>query len=94
MKWKDITVGTVVYHKIFTHWGKGIVQQIVPFSCLFEKGTKRAWVVFEHEEGRALMAAPMLRKTPNKKRIKEMIEYYKINGFEAKDGGDRLILPE
>ena len=34
MNWKDIKPGVVVYHSICTHWGKGIVQKIIPTSPL------------------------------------------------------------
>ncbi|MHC4868014.1 MAG: hypothetical protein ACYTEX_28415 [Planctomycetota bacterium] len=97
MKWTDIIPDTVVYHSLYTHWGKGVVQRIVhvdPLTALFEKGTtRRALVQFEAQKEPVQVLAAMLRKTPNRRKIREMVAMYARRGVAAQDDGDRLILP-
>ena len=96
MNWKDIKPGKTVYHGLLTHFGKGEVLEIVPCTLLevfFERGSKRVLVQFEGCDEPVRMQPATLRKTPNKKKIREMLEFYEKRGTPAKDGGDRLILP-
>lgn len=96
MRWNDIYPGAIVYHKIYTHWGKGVVEKVVSttgLEAMFERGSRRAIVRFEHEEGAARCNASVLRTTPNKKKIREMVKLYQERGVDAQDGGDRLIIP-
>lgn len=96
MKWRDLIPGTIVYHRIFTHWGKGVVQTVQGVDCLeslFERGKWRAIVKFEAHDNTSRMTARELCAKPNRKKIKDMIALYARRGVEAKDGGDKLILP-
>jgi hypothetical protein len=96
MNWKDIRRGATVYHCIFTHWGKGVVQDVVSVNlgeAMFEKGDRRAIVQFEEHDTAMRMQATALRKTPNRKKIRDMVTWYRERGVQAEDGGDRLILP-
>lgn len=97
MNWKDLKIGSTVYHTIMTHWGKGIVERIDGanyLEAMFEKGNRRIVIRFEGREGLARLQNRDLRKTPNKKRIREMVEFYKGRGVKAINAGDRLIIPE
>lgn len=89
MKWSDIYPGVTVYHNMFTHWGPGVVK-----SVNTSYGRKFALVDFEFDEGMATSRATEIRMTPNRKKIKAMVKIYAAMGIDAKDGGDRLILPE
>jgi hypothetical protein len=96
VRWNDIYPGAIVYHKIYTHWGKGVVEKVVAtagLEAMFEGGSRRAIVRFEYEDGVARCNASALRPTPNKKKIREMVEMYQKRGVDAQDGGDRLIIP-
>lgn len=101
MRWKDIKKGDVVYHTIFTHWGRGVVKEIrhtTGLENMFEKGRGlgpvRIMVDFEGIDGLARMTSRELRKTPNRKKIKDMVALYKKRGVDAVDGGHILILPK
>ncbi len=97
MQWKDLRPGTVVYHNLLTHFGKGIVEcvQGVEFlEGLFERGKRRAIVTFEGRSEKVRCRCGELRKTPNRKKIREMVQFYKARGRNVVHGGDRLILPE
>ena len=96
MKWKDIYKGAVVYHCVYTHWGKGIVQDVVVanlFEYLFEKGNRRVLVKFVAHDTVTRIQSNSLRKTPNRKKIRKMVALYRKRDVAAEDGGDRLILP-
>lgn len=96
MNWRDVHIGMVVYHVTFTHWGPGIVMAIASCNCLegmFERGSRR--VIVRWESGSRHRAhLRELRKTPNRKKIRSMVELYQRRGINAKDGGDRLVLPK
>ncbi len=95
MNWNDIRPGVEVYHSLFTHWGKGIVQKVVSVNCLeglFEGGSRRIIVQFDGHDSPSRMQLRELQKRPNRRKIKEMVYFYRRRGLEAKDGGDRLIL--
>lgn len=99
MNRRDIRPGVTVYHRTYTHWGKGTVVRITVANVLeniFEcrSGSLRVVAEFEGLTKPARLPLRELRKTPNRKKIKEMVEFYKNHGIEAVDGGDRLILPE
>ncbi len=97
MRWNDLRPGTKVYHTLFTHWGKGVVERIDGVGYLegmFEGGDKRAVVRFEGCDGTVRIRANELRKTPNRKKIRSMVELYRKRGVDAVDGGDRLVMPE
>jgi len=97
MNWRDIRPGVEVYHSLFTHWGKGIVEEVVGVGCLeaiFERGSKRIRVKFEGHDNVAVVRLYELRKRPNRKKIKAMVAFHQQRGTKAEDGGDRLILPE
>ena len=96
MNWRDIRPGVTVYHTIYTHWGPGVVEKVVPVNLgesMFERGTRRILVWFENREDVARMQLKELRKTPNRKKILAMVDMYQRRGVQAEDGGDRLILP-
>lgn len=97
MKWSDIRPGVLVYHSLYTHWGKGVVFRIAhvdALTAMFERGTtQRVLVKFEEHDEATLVTLQMLRKTPNRKKIREMVAMYQKRGVGAKDGGDRLVLP-
>ena len=96
MNLRDIKVGDVVYHSLYTHWGKGIVEKITMVNTmekLFEFGTHRVIVRFAEHQTSSRVSLNEIRKTPNKKKIREMVEFYQKRGVDAQDGGDRLILP-
>lgn len=100
MNRRDIKQGMTVYHRLFTHFGKGTVVDLVPRTALesmFERYTShfRVLVEFEHAEPKPLRCLPnALRKTPNRKKITDMVAMYKLRGVEAIDAGDKLIIPE
>lgn len=97
MNRRDIRKGMTVYHSLYTHWGRGIVQGIDAPNygeILFERGGIRVLVAFEGSRSAvSRMRLRELRKTPNRKKLKAMIELYRTRGVDARDGGDRLILP-
>ena len=96
MNWNDIQPGITVYHSLMTHWGKGIVIKVdaVGFlEAMFERGRKRVVVQFEGHDNSSRMRLNKLRKTPNRRKIKEMVDFYQRRGTNAVDGGDRLLLP-
>ena len=96
MNWRDVKPGVEVYHGVYTHWGKGIVQRVVCvdyLEALFERGSKRVLVQFEAHDTPTRMRLQELRKSPNRAKIKRMVAIYQKRGVDAKDGGDRLILP-
>lgn len=96
MKRRDVKVGARVYHTVFTHWGSGVVQGIVranAMEALFERGAYRAVVHFAAHTESVRTILPHLRKTPNRKKIRDMVAMYRKRGVDAQDGGDRLILP-
>ena len=97
MKIKDIKPGTIVYHSIFTHWGKGRVIRTTGRNLLerlFGRGKILVEVKFDTKNNVVRMRPNELRKTPNKKKIRDMVSLYATRGVVAKDGGDRLILPD
>ena len=99
MRWADLKPGAIVYHTIMTHWGKGIVEKIQDsnfLEAIFEKGkgNRRLIIRFEGRDNLARMSNRELRKTPNKKKIREMVIFYNGRGVNAVDAGDRLIIPE
>lgn len=95
MHWRDIKPGKVVYHSVYTTKGRGVVVGVTESSLLEAvvtgKVRKYALVNFEHG-GECTCSLSMLRKFPNRKKIKEMIAYYTSRGTPAEDGGDRLII--
>ena len=96
MNWRDITSGGVVYHSLFTHWGPGTVEKVVSVDLLesmFERGNRRVLVKFDCHETAVRLRNTEIRKTPNKRKIREMVAVYQSRGVDARDGGDRLILP-
>lgn len=97
MNWKDVQLGSVVYHRIYAHWGKGVVDDVVPanaFETLFERGSRRRAIVsFEGNEKPVRLKATEIRRTPNRKKILEMVKLYESRGEQAIDGGDILIIP-
>ncbi len=96
MNWRDVQPGATVYHSLMTHWGKGIVRKVVPIGSLesmFERGTKRVIVDFDGLDSPARLQLRELRKTPNRKKIRDMVAIYQKRGVNAQDGGDRLIIP-
>ncbi len=96
MKWKDLRPGVIVYHNMFTTRGKGTVIRVLgvdALTSLFERGRWRAEVQFEGCDGLAKMRASELRKTPNRKKINDMMALYKRRGIVAIDCGDKLVLP-
>jgi len=96
MNWNDIRPGTIVYHRILTHWGKGKVIKISFVDCyeaMFERGSRRIVIDFEGLETPARLKLSAIRKTPNKKKIREMVAFYQGRGVDARDGGDRLLIP-
>lgn len=99
MQWKDIKPGAVVFHTIFTHWGRGVVVHVRGVDVLenlFERGRWRAVVEFEGLDKRAALRASELRKTPNKKKMRAMIAFYQARGVNARisDSGERLLIPK
>ncbi len=97
MKWSDMKPGAEVYHSIFTHHGKGVVEKVVNADCLtrmFERGGPRRVIINWADGSRTTTQLYAIRKTPNRKKIRDMVACYARRGKVAKDGGDRLILPE
>lgn len=93
MKKKDARLGATVYHSIFTTWGKGVIRGI--HESIFDAKIKFYIIDFEfRDEPVRLEGLSGLRKTPNRTKIKAMVEMYRSRGTEAIDGGDRLILPD
>jgi hypothetical protein len=96
----DIKPNAIVYHKLLVSLGPGRVLKVVRSSLtemVFEKrsGRYRVIVAFEYGPKEPVRVVPSdLRKTPNTKRIKEMVLFYRERGRAAVDGGDRLILPD
>lgn len=96
MNWRDVQPGVAVYHSLMTHWGQGIVQKVVMANMMermFERGTRRVIVEFDGLETPTRMQLSSLRKTPNRKKIRHMVRFYQSRGVDAKDGGDRLVIP-
>jgi len=96
MNRRDIKRGMTVYHNIFTHWGPGCVIGIVAAGSLerlFERGSLRVLVRFESHDKPVRLQIREIRKTPNRKKIKQMVDLYQRRGTNAIDGRDRLILP-
>ena len=96
MNWRDVKRGMTVYHTIFTHLGPGTVVDIVPCCSLermFERGNRRLLVQWAGGDKPNRTHLCEVRKTPNKKKIRDMVEIYQRRGVDAKDGGDILILP-
>lgn len=97
MIWSEIRPGVIVYHGLFTHLGKGVVvcvQAANMFESMFEKGNRRVVVDWEDKDASSRHKLLELRKSPNKKKIRDMVRIYKLRGQEAKDGGHILILPK
>lgn len=97
MNRRDITIGMTVYHNIFTHWGPGIVQRMSQpnlLESLFESKGYRVLVLWSHHPDPLRVQLKEIRKTPNRKKIRSMVALYQMRGVDAKDGGDRLILPK
>lgn len=99
MNWKDLRKGVVVYHRVFTHWGRGVVLRVDSVSSLerlFEKGDRRVIVVFvgRQEKPPVRCKAIELRKNPNRPKMRRMVELYRMKGVDASIDGDRLIIPE
>ena len=97
MYWKDVKPGVTVYHRMFTHWGKGVIVRkvIVPHTPL-ERGGLRVLVDFEHRKannGRTVVRLGALLRRPNKKKINQMVQFYVSRGLVAENAGDRLIPP-
>ena len=96
MNWRDVRNGMTVYNCVYTHWGKGTVLDVVSCDSLermFERGNRRVLVQYEGVERPVRQQLCEIRKTPNKKKIREMVELYPKRGVDAVDGGDRLIMP-
>ena len=95
MRWSDIRPGVVVYPTLMTHWGRGVVERIVhadPLELMFERGgPRRVKVSFEDGKMRTLRATE-LRKTPNKKKMKEMESLYRSRGTPVEVTDTRLII--
>ncbi len=91
MKWADIHPGAIVYHGLLTHYGKGTVIRIA--ESIFDKKLRAVIVKFEGRGATSRLRAGQLRKTPNKKKIRQMVKFYHDRGKVAADGGDILILP-
>jgi hypothetical protein len=75
MKWQDCKPGDVVYHRLYTHWGPGEVIAVVPangLELMFEKrgGRYRVVVKFPEHETLTRCWPVVLRRTPNRKRIR------------------------
>lgn len=99
MNWKDLRKGVVVYHGVFTHWGRGVVLRVDGvdrLEGLFESGFKRVVVEFAGRRGKppARLTARELRKNPNRTKMRRMVEIYRMKGVDASIDGDRLIIPE
>ena len=97
MKWREISVGGEVYHGVYTHWGRGVVRRVCGVNmmeAMFERGRRRVEVEFEGVEGVVRLEAAALRKTPNRRKIREMVAMYRKRGLDAVDGGHVLLLPE
>ena len=97
MNLKDCRPGTHVYHGLFTHYGKGIVVRIDTLTLeerLFEGGRFRVVVSFEGYPQPMRLRSSALRKTPNRKKIRDMVDFHRSRGDLARDGGDRLIVGE
>ncbi len=97
MNLRDICLGMTVYHTLFTHYGAGVVKRIVHCTSLTSGGAyvtvKRVSVQWSEKDKATSEHPRSLRKTPNRKKIQSMVELYRSRGANAKDGGDRLILP-
>ena len=85
MRWCDIRPGVVVYPTLMTHWGRGVVERIV------HSDPRRVKVSFEDGKTRTLRATE-LRKTPNKKKMKEMESLYRSRGTPVEVTDTRLII--
>ena len=97
MNWHDIKPGTEVYHSLIVSRGKGIVEAVVGLDLLeavFEhRGGNKRIIVNWTDGARTRSSLRSLRKSPNRKRIRELVAYYETRGTVAEDGGDRLIFP-
>lgn len=99
MNQRDIKVGGTVYHCIFTHLGKGEVLSVGRkngLEAIFDRGGGpwRIMVRFEHSDGKVhRVTSRCIRKTPNRKKMREMVAVYADRGQTAIAATDRLILP-
>lgn len=96
MHWADIKPGAVVYHRVYTSYGRGVVVGVTASDWLEHAvlGKRRKYVVvrFEHSGSETNdCRLSVLCKSPNRKKIKEMVDFYTSRGTPAEDGGDRLI---
>lgn len=87
MRLKDLKPGATVYHTLYVSWGKGTVEYVYPCGR-----SHRARVQFEGRAEIATVSPRELRRTPNRRRIKMMIEVYAARGVEAIDDGGRLVV--
>jgi len=85
MRHKDLYLGAEVYHCIFSHWGKGIVDKI--FRPLGYR--PKMYGVDWEQEGTTLCRAADLRKTFNKKR-QQLLNGIKSHSEFKKKMEDRL----
>lgn len=82
MKHKDIHTGMAVYHSLFVHWGKGVVKGVA--STYYARG-KRYAVCWENQEvGTTICRVNELRKTPNKKKQKQLQDLRMHREFKQK----------
>ena len=96
MNRRDVTIGMTVYHGLFTHLGPGIVKDVCGtfgLEAMFEGRGIRVVVQFNDGKTPHRLRLSQIRKTPNRKKIKEMVAVYQSRGVDAKDGGDQLIIP-
>lgn len=66
MKLRELYVGAVVYHTLFPHWGRGVVEQMRRTDNLGLVTARRALVRWDGgvNNNPAWMRASELRKTP------------------------------
>ena len=97
MRWQDIIVGEEVYHRTFTHFGKGVVVAVTDkngLEVLFEKrgGPKRIVVKFEAHNDTTRVIPAALTPKPNMRRIREMIQFYANRNVTAYEQNGRLMI--
>lgn len=97
MNWKDIHPGILVYHTIFVRWGAGSVEKIVSDKFVenyHNQISRRVIVKFDGRSEKVRVRASNLCKTPNRKKINEMVKYFKDRGTETIDKEDILVVVE
>ena len=68
MRRRDITIGSVVYHSVFPHYGKGVVLKSRVKDSLGYPTTERYLIKWDGRDNEIWCRVSSLRKTFNQKK--------------------------